>query len=204
LRVCLQAAPASGRWVVVTTKPQVEELDELIERCAGIDVGQAEVLVCPGAGLVGEAVSVGGDVRDHGSPPSARTREIDHRLSRLDARARNFADLAYPSSSRLGLDDLIHEEVLQTDRLLIAVDVWATWADGRPVAMRELAGATRVLNEAARLASPTAGNAIEIDAARRVDLLESVTDLLRLHGVEVAPDTTPSVKPDGIELDLEL
>lgn len=27
-------------------KPQVEELDELIERCAGIDVGQAEVVVC--------------------------------------------------------------------------------------------------------------------------------------------------------------
>jgi transposase len=26
--------------------PQVEELDELIERCAGIDVGQAEVVVC--------------------------------------------------------------------------------------------------------------------------------------------------------------
>lgn len=28
------------------TKPQVEELDVLIERCAGIDVGQAEVVVC--------------------------------------------------------------------------------------------------------------------------------------------------------------
>ena len=27
-------------------KPQPEELDELIERCAGIDVGQAEVVVC--------------------------------------------------------------------------------------------------------------------------------------------------------------
>jgi transposase len=27
-------------------KPEVEELDELIERCAGIDVGQAEVVVC--------------------------------------------------------------------------------------------------------------------------------------------------------------
>lgn len=34
-------------------KPQVEELDVLIERCAGIDVGQAEVVVCarvPGSG----------------------------------------------------------------------------------------------------------------------------------------------------------
>lgn len=28
------------------TRPQVEELDVLIERCAGIDVGQAEVVVC--------------------------------------------------------------------------------------------------------------------------------------------------------------
>ena len=27
-------------------KQQVEELDELIERCAGIDVGQAELVVC--------------------------------------------------------------------------------------------------------------------------------------------------------------
>ena len=27
-------------------KPQPEELDELIERCAGIDVGQAELVVC--------------------------------------------------------------------------------------------------------------------------------------------------------------
>ena len=27
-------------------KARVEELDELIERCAGIDVGQAEVVVC--------------------------------------------------------------------------------------------------------------------------------------------------------------
>lgn len=27
-------------------KPPVEELDELIERCAGIDVGQAELVVC--------------------------------------------------------------------------------------------------------------------------------------------------------------
>ena len=27
-------------------RPEVEELDELIERCAGIDVGQAEVVVC--------------------------------------------------------------------------------------------------------------------------------------------------------------
>lgn len=27
-------------------KPDVEELDELIERCAGIDVGQAELVVC--------------------------------------------------------------------------------------------------------------------------------------------------------------
>jgi transposase len=32
--------------VEVAKKPQVEELDELIERCAGIDVGQAEVVVC--------------------------------------------------------------------------------------------------------------------------------------------------------------
>jgi transposase len=31
---------------VARTKPQVEELDVLIERCAGIDVGQAEVVVC--------------------------------------------------------------------------------------------------------------------------------------------------------------
>jgi transposase len=30
----------------VAKKQQVEELDELIERCAGIDVGQAEVVVC--------------------------------------------------------------------------------------------------------------------------------------------------------------
>jgi hypothetical protein len=29
-----------------TRKPPVEELDELIERCAGIDVGQAELVVC--------------------------------------------------------------------------------------------------------------------------------------------------------------
>ena len=30
----------------MANKPHVEELDELIERCAGIDVGQAEVVVC--------------------------------------------------------------------------------------------------------------------------------------------------------------
>jgi hypothetical protein len=32
--------------VDVAKKPQVEELEELIERCAGVDVGQAEVVVC--------------------------------------------------------------------------------------------------------------------------------------------------------------
>ena len=32
--------------MAATKKPHVEELDELIERCAGIDVGQAEVVVC--------------------------------------------------------------------------------------------------------------------------------------------------------------
>jgi hypothetical protein len=31
---------------MATNKPPVEELDELIERCAGIDVGQAELVVC--------------------------------------------------------------------------------------------------------------------------------------------------------------
>jgi transposase len=31
---------------MATRKPPVEELDELIERCAGIDVGQAELVVC--------------------------------------------------------------------------------------------------------------------------------------------------------------
>lgn len=31
---------------MVKKKPPVEELDELIERCAGIDVGQAELVVC--------------------------------------------------------------------------------------------------------------------------------------------------------------
>jgi transposase len=31
---------------MATKKPPVEELDELIERCAGIDVGQAELVVC--------------------------------------------------------------------------------------------------------------------------------------------------------------
>lgn len=30
----------------MTKKPEVEELEELIERCAGIDVGQAELVVC--------------------------------------------------------------------------------------------------------------------------------------------------------------
>jgi hypothetical protein len=43
-----QATPDAARDVQMAKKsrPEVEELDELIERCAGIDVGQAEVVVC--------------------------------------------------------------------------------------------------------------------------------------------------------------
>jgi hypothetical protein len=133
----------------------------------------------------------------------AESAEIDQQFSRLDARARNLTDLAYPPPSSLALDGLIHQEVSQIDRLLNAVDVLATWGDGRPVAVRELAGAARALTEAARPAWPTA-NSVEIDAARWIDLLEPVTALLRSHGLDVDPGMTASLEPDGIGLGLEL
>ena len=45
-------------------KQRVEELEELIERCAGIDVGQAEVVVRPGPRPGRQALPADRDARD--------------------------------------------------------------------------------------------------------------------------------------------
>jgi conjugative relaxase-like TrwC/TraI family protein len=118
-------------------------------------------------------------IRDHGA-------DIKQRLDGLEAEARNLHDVAHPAPGGYGLEDFNRDQLDRIEPLLDAVDIWATWAHGRPVPTADLVTAVSTLTDAARRAPLLAVNDGEIDRTQWFDALQPVTELLRMHGVQLS------------------
>jgi conjugative relaxase-like TrwC/TraI family protein len=130
--------------------------------------------------------------------------DVKQRLDALDAEARNLHDLAHPSSSGYALEAFNGDQLDQTVGLLDAVDIWTTWAYGRPISTDELAAAVATLSDVARRAPLLALNASEIDRSQWFDALQPVTELLRVHGINLPSDRHLELEPNGPELGIGL
>ena len=111
--------------------------------------------------------------------------DVKQRLDVLEAEARNLHDLAHPSPAGYGLEQFHREQLDRIEPLLDAVDIWTTWAHGRPVPTADLATAVSTLTDAARRAPLLAVNDGEIDRTQWFDALQPVTDLLRMRGIDL-------------------
>ena len=80
--------------------------------------------------------------------------DVKQRLDALEAEARNLHDLAHPSPAGYGLEQFNREQLDRIEPLLDAVDIWTTWARGRPVPTADLATAVSTLTDAARHSTP--------------------------------------------------
>ena len=112
--------------------------------------------------------------------------DVKQRLDALEAEARNLHDLAHPSPAGYGLEQFHREQLDRIEPLLDAVDIWTTWAHGRPVPTADLATAVSTLTDAARRAPLLAVNDGEIDRTQWFDALQPVTDLLRMRGIQLS------------------
>jgi conjugative relaxase-like TrwC/TraI family protein len=129
---------------------------------------------------------------------------VKQRLDALDAEARNLNDLAHPSSSGYGLEAFNRDQLDQTVRLLDAVDIWTAWAHGRPMSTDELAAALANLSDVAQRAPLLSLNAGEIDRSQWFDALQPVTELLRVHGINLPSDRHIELERNGPELGIGL
>jgi len=125
--------------------------------------------------------------------------DVKQHLDTLEAEARNLNDLACPSPAGHGLEQFHREQLDRLEPLLDAVDIWATWAHGGPVAPADLATAVSTLTETACRAPLLAVNDGGIDRTQWFDALQPVTDLLRMSGVQL-----PSGRDLGLERGPEL
>jgi conjugative relaxase-like TrwC/TraI family protein len=130
--------------------------------------------------------------------------DVKQRLDTFEAEARNLHDLAHPSPSGYGLDELNREDLHDIDGVLHSVDVWTAWAYGRRVASAELVDAVETLTDVARHAPLLALTADQIDCSQWFELLEPVTQLLRQHGIELGHDRAMRRDVTGPELGIEL
>ena len=112
--------------------------------------------------------------------------DVKQRLDALEAQARNLHDLAHPSPAGYGLEQFHREQLDRIEPLLDAVDIWTTWAHGRPVPTADLAAAVSTLTDAARRAPLLAVNDGDIDRTQWFDALQPVTDLLRMRGIQLS------------------
>ena len=129
--------------------------------------------------------------------------DVKQQLDMLEAEARNLHDLAHPSPAGYGLEQFHREQLDRIEPLLDAVDIWTTWAHGRPVPTADLATAVSTLTDAARRAPLLAVNDGEIDRTQWFDALQPVTDLLRMRGIELHSDRRLDLER-GPELGIDL
>ncbi len=129
--------------------------------------------------------------------------DVKQRLDTVQAEAWNLHDLAHPSPAGLGLEELKRHQLHDTERLVDAIGVWATWAHGQPVALTHLIEAAETLTETAHGAPPLAVNAGEIDRSQWIELLAPVTESLQQHRVRL-PSRELEPGHTGPELSIEL
>ena len=122
----------------------------------------------------------------------------------LKPRPRNLHDLAHPSPAGYGLEQFHREQLDRIEPLLDAVDIWTTWAHGRPVPTADLAAAVSTLTDAARHTTLLAVNDGEIDRTQWFDALQPVTDLLRMHGIHLSNGQDLELERNGPELGIDL
>jgi hypothetical protein len=130
--------------------------------------------------------------------------DVKQRLDVLEAQARNLHDLAHPSPAGYGLEQFHREQLDQIDALVDAVDIWTTWAHGRPVPTADLATAVSTLTDAARRAPLLAVNDGEVDRTQWFDALQPVTELLRMSGVHLSSGRDLELERNGPELGIDL
>jgi hypothetical protein len=129
--------------------------------------------------------------------------EIKQRLDTIESQARNLHDLAHLSPGGHGVEDLVRGELHDIDRLSHAVDVWAAWAHGRPVAVADLTDSVEIITDAARQAPVPVINDCDIDRSQWIELLAPLAELLHQQGIDLAPyafDPEPAGPGLGIEL----
>jgi conjugative relaxase-like TrwC/TraI family protein len=129
--------------------------------------------------------------------------DVKERLDAVEAQARNVHDLAHPSPSGYGVEDLVRAELHDIDRLAGAVDVWTAWAHGRLVALPDLADSTKILTEAGRQAPVHAISEGDIDRSQWIELLAPLVELLHQQEIDLAP-YAPDLEPAGPQLGIEL
>ena len=116
---------------------------------------------------------------------SATPASCRQRLDALEAEARTSttSPIRHPAATAAGTD---REQLDRIEPLLDAVDIWRTWAHGRPVPTADLATAVSTSTDAACRAPLLAVNDGEIDRTAWFDALQPVTDLLRMHGIQLS------------------
>jgi hypothetical protein len=129
--------------------------------------------------------------------------DVKQQLDTLEAEARNLHDLAFPSPAGHGLEQFHREQLNRIEPLLDAVDIWTTWAHGRPVPTADLATAVSTLTDAARRGPLLAVNQSEIDRTQWFDALQPVTDPLRMRGIDLHSDRRLDLER-GPELGIDL
>ncbi len=130
--------------------------------------------------------------------------DVKQRLDALETETRNLHDLAHPSPGGYGLEDLNRDQLDRTDRLLDAVDIWTTWAHGRPVYTADLAAAVATLTDVARHTPLLALNDGQIDRTEWFEALQPVTDLLRMRGIDLPIDRHLELERNVPDLGIEL
>jgi hypothetical protein len=130
---------------------------------------------------------------------NASATDVKQRLNALEAQTGNLHDLAHPSPTRYGVEALLRTEVYNIDRLLHAVDVWTSWAQGRPVAVSGLTDAADIPIGETPTVTPNHG---DVDRSQWIELLDPLLDLFPAGPSTPGPDS--KLEAAGADLGLEL
>jgi hypothetical protein len=144
------------------------------------------------------------DAQDRLTAIRADSAHIREPLDALEAEARRLADFARPQTGHFGIDQFDRDQIHSLDQVVDAIGTWITWAEGRPVAIAELADAVSLLHDVARAAPSLPTRSGDVDRSPWFELLEPVTLLLEQRGLPIRDAIGHDLQPTGPDLAIDL